>query len=149
LSNLSKGFKMAPDNITEIKVDVGVLKAQITTITTLCQKMDTIIEKIVEQQERYNTQIYQEMETRRQEKNYELKEVHDRIDTVIDKVQLTEHKIMEEIRDLRVQIATNAKKDQDYLDKLNQWKWAVAGGTIVVGWLISHLDFDIIAKMLK
>ena len=94
LSNLSKGFKMAPDNITEIKVDVGVLKAQITTITTLCQKMDTIIEKIVEQQERYNTQIYQEMETRRQEKNYELKEVHDRIDTVIDKVQITEHKIV-------------------------------------------------------
>ena len=140
---------MAPDNITEIKVDVGVLKAQITTITTLCQKMDTIIEKIVEQQERYNTQIYQEMETRRQEKNYELKEVHDRIDTIIDKVQLTEHKIMEEIRDLRVQIATNAKKDQDYIDKINQWKWAVAGGIIVVGWLISHLDFDTIAKMLK
>jgi uncharacterized phage infection (PIP) family protein YhgE len=140
---------MAPDNITEIKVDVGVLKAQISTITALCQKMDTIIEKIVEQQDRYNTQIYQEMETRRQEKNYELKEVHDRIDTIIDKVQLTEHKIMEEIRDLRVQIATNAKKDQDYIDKINQWKWAVAGGIIVVGWLISHLDFDTIAKMLK
>ena len=149
MSNLSKGFKMAPDNITEIKVDVGVLKAQISTITALCQKMDTIIEKIVEQQDRYNTQIYQEMETRRQEKNYELKEVHDRIDTIIDKVQLTEHKIMEEIRDLRVQIATNAKKDQDYIDKINQWKWAVAGGIIVVGWLISHLDFDTIAKMLK
>ena len=140
---------MIPDNITEIKVDVGVLKAQISTITALCQKMDTIIEKIVEQQDRYNTQIYQEMETRRQEKNYELKEVHDRIDTIIDKVQLTEHKIMEEIRDLRVQIATNAKKDQDYIDKINQWKWAVAGGIIVVGWLISHLDFDTIAKMLK
>jgi chromosome segregation ATPase len=142
-------LKMIPDNITEIKVDVGVLKAQISTITALCQKMDTIIEKIVEQQDRYNTQIYQEMETRRQEKNYELKEVHDRIDTIIDKVQLTEHKIMEEIRDLRVQIATNAKKDQDYIDKINQWKWAVAGGIIVVGWLISHLDFDTIAKMLK
>ena len=82
--------------------------------------MDTVIEKIVSQQERYNLQIYQEMENRRQEKNAELKEVHDRIDTVIDKVQITELRIMDEIKELKLQIERNSKKDQEAIDKLKE-----------------------------
>ena len=138
-----------PDDVTDLKVDVGVLKAQITTITSLCQKMDMVIEKIVNQQDRYISQIYQDMENRRLEKNVELKEVHDRIDTVIDKVQLTEHRIMEEIRDLRNQLSDNSRREQESIEKINQWKWTVAGGIVVVTWLISHLDFDTIAKLLQ
>lgn len=138
-----------PENLTDLKVDVGVLKTQVAALTALCQKMDLVIEKIVDQQDRYITQIYQEMENRRQEKNVELKEVHDRIDTVIDKVQITEQRIMEEIRDLRIQIASNNKKEQEAIEKLNQWKWTVAGGIIVIAWLISHVQFDTLIKALN
>lgn len=138
-----------PDAVTDLKVDVGVLKAQISTITSLCQKMDTVIDKIVNQQDRYISQIYQDMENRRLEKNVELKEVHDRIDTVIDKVQLTEHRIMEEIRDLRNQLSDNSRREQESIEKINQWKWTVAGGIVVATWLISHLDFDTMAKLLQ
>jgi hypothetical protein len=87
------------------------------------------------------------MEKRRQEKNKELKEVNDRIDTVIDKVQITELRIMEEIRELKKQIDSGIKREQDSIEKLNQWKWTLAGGIIAVSWLISHLDFDTIAKL--
>ena len=55
------------DTNVELQVDVGVLKTQVATLTSLCQKMDTVIEKIVNQQEKYNLQIYQEMERRREE----------------------------------------------------------------------------------
>lgn len=137
------------DNNVELRVDVGVLKTQVATITALCQKMDLIIEKIVDQQERYNLQIYQEMERRREEKNAELKDVHDRIDTVIDKVQITELRIMEEIKELKVQITQNSQRDKEAIEKLNQWKWTVGGGIIVVSWLISHLDSDIISKLIN
>ena len=137
------------DNNVELRVDVGVLKTQVATITALCQKMDLIIEKIVDQQERYNLQIYQEMERRREEKNAELKDVHDRIDTVIDKVQITELRIMEEIKELKVQISQNSQRDKEAIEKLNQWKWTVGGGIIVVSWLISHLDSDIISKLIN
>ena len=78
------------DNYTELKVDVGVLKTQTATLTTLCEKMDRVIDKIVDQQDRYISQVYDDMEKRRMEKNLEMKEVHNRIDTVIDKVELTE-----------------------------------------------------------
>jgi len=140
-------MSMPPDNITDIKVDVGVLKSQTAALTSLCEKMDRVIEKIVDQQDRYITQVYDDMEKRRLEKDRELKEVNNRIDTVLDKVELTERRIMEEIRDLRKQISTNTQKEQESLEKLNQWKWTIAGGIIVISWLISHLDFDTISKL--
>lgn len=135
------------DNYTELKVDVGVLKTQTATLTSLCEKMDRVIEKIVDQQDRYITQVYDDMEKRRQEKNEELKEVNKRIDTVIDKVELTERRIMDEIRDLRKQISNSSEKEEQAIEKLNQWKWTIAGGIIAISWLISHLDFDTISKL--
>ena len=138
-----------PENVTEIKVDVGVLKTQVVTLTALCQKMDQVIEKLVMQQERYATQIYKEMEQKRMEKNAEIKDIHDRIDTVIDKVQITELRIMEEIKELRAEINTHNKSEKESLDKLNQYKWMLAGGIIVVSWLISHFNTDTIAKFLN
>ena len=137
------------DNYTELKVDVGVLKSQTLTLTSLCEKMDRVIEKIVDQQDRYISQVYEDMEKRRQEKNEELKEVHKRIDTVIDKVELTERRIMDEIRDLRKQISNSTEKEEEALQKLNQWKWTIAGGIIAISWLISHLDYDTIVKLLQ
>ena len=137
------------DNYTELKVDVGVLKSQTSTLTSLCEKMDRVIDKIVDQQDRYISQVYEDMEKRRQEKNEELKAVNKRIDTVIDKVELTERRIMEEIRDLRKQISSNSEKEEEALQKLNQWKWTIAGGIIAISWLISHLDYDTIVKLLQ
>lgn len=139
---------MAADNdITNLKVDVGVLKTQIVTLTSLCTKMDLVIEKLVDQQERWTTQIYQEMENRRKEKNDEVKEIHDRIDTVIDKVQITELRIMEEIKELRQEINKHNSSEKEALERINQLKWVIGGGIIVLSWLISHLNFDTIVKI--
>ena len=140
---------MNDNSVTELKVDVGVLKSQVATLTSLCEKMDRVIEKIVDQQERYISQVYEDMEKRRQEKNDELREVNNRIDTVIDKVELTERRIMDEIRDLRTQLSKSSQKEEQAIEKLNQWKWSIAGGIIVISWLISHLDFDTISKLLQ
>lgn len=136
------------DDVTDLRVDVGVLKTQVVTLTSLCQKMDQVIEKLVTQQERYATQIYKEMEQKRMEKNAEIKDIHDRIDTVIDKVQITELRIMEEIKDLRAEISNHNKAEKESLDKLNQYKWMAAGGIIVLSWLISHINADTISKLL-
>lgn len=135
------------DDITDLKVDVGILKTQIVTITSLCTKMDLVIDKLVTQQEKYTTQIYQEMESRRAEKNTEIKEIHDRIDTVIDKVQITELRIMDEIKELRAEINRHNSTEKEALDKLNQWKWMIAGGIVALSWLISHINFDTIVKI--
>ena len=127
------------DNVTQLKVDVEVLKTQVATLTSLCTKMDTVIDKLVDQQEKYTAQIYKDMENRRVEKNAEIKEIHDRIDTVIDKVQITELRIMDEIKQLRGELLKRQEKDSTKVDSLSQWKWMIAGGIIAISFIITRV----------
>ena len=126
------------DDILKLKVDVEVLKTQVVTMTSLCTKMDQIIDKLVDQQEKYTAQIYQDMENRRKEKNLEIKEIHDRIDTVIDKVQITELRIMDEIKELRKELLKKSDTESSKVDNLSQWKWMVAGGIIALAFVLSR-----------
>jgi hypothetical protein len=125
---------------TQLKVDVGVLKEQINTLTSLCGKMDTVIDKILEQQDRQIEQVYDDMDKRRIETESNIKEIHDRIDTVLDKVQASELRLLNEIKELRIEMTSHNAREKESLDKLLQWKWMVAGGILVLSWLISHLD---------
>ena len=127
------------DNVTQLKVDVEVLKTQVATLTSLCTKMDTVIDKLVDQQEKYTAQIYKDMENRRVEKNAEIKEIHDRIDTVIDKVQITELRIMDEIKQLRAELTKRQEKDSTKVDSLSQLKWMIAGGIVAISFIITRV----------
>jgi hypothetical protein len=135
-------------DIIDMKVDVGVLKTQISVISQLCEKMDKVIEKLVDAQDRHISQVYREMDKRRIETDADVKEIHSRIDTVLDKVQDTERRLLEEIKGLRTEISDHNRKEKESLDKLLEWKWMVAGGIIVMSWLISHLSLDTIKSVL-
>ena len=134
---------MADDNLIS---DVGMLKGQVAALSSIAQKMDVIIDKLVDQHDRHIVKIYDDMENRRLETEGDIKEIHDRIDTVIDKVQTTEKSILEKIEDLRTCINNHNSKEKEQLDKILQWKWTVAGGILVLAWLISHVSIDTIIK---
>ena len=131
------------DDLTSIKVDVGVLKEQINTLTILCNKMDIVIEKLMSQHERHITKIYTDMDNRRLETDKDIHELHDRIDTVLDKMQDSESRIMDEIKCLREDI----KEEKKSIDAILAWKWQIVGGIIAISWLISHSGSDIIGKV--
>jgi hypothetical protein len=132
----------------DVKVDIGVLKTQVLTLSALCNKMDTVIEKLVDQHDRHIAKVYTDMNERRIETETDIKEIHTRIDTVLDKMQGTELRIMEEIKSLRNDMQKHNKDEKDQLDKLLQWKWMVAGGIVVLSWLISHINFDTLGHIL-
>ena len=139
------------NDAVEIKVDVEVLKNQVLTITQLCGKMDSVIEKLVDNHDRMVNQIYTDMEKRKADTNADIKELHSRITTisreVADKVELTERRIMDEIKSLREDIAEHNKKEDDDLKKILQWKWMVAGGVIVLAWVISNVNLAALSKV--
>ena len=139
------------DATVELKVDVEVLKNQVLTITQLCGKMDSVIEKLVDNHDRMVNQIYTDMEKRKADTNNDIKELHSRITTisreVADKVELTERRIMEEIKSLREDIAEHNKKEDDDLKAIKQWKWMVVGGVVVLAWLISNLNLTALSKV--
>ena len=135
-----------PEEISEIKVDVGVLKTQVLTLSALCNKMDQVIEKLVDQHDRHINKVYDTMENQRKEKDNDIAEIHNRVDTVLDKLEESENRIMAEIKDLKESMFTHSAASKAQFEKLNQWKWMIAGGIVVVSWLISHSNFDTILK---
>lgn len=136
-----------------VKVDVGVLKEQVKTLTQLCNKMDNVIERLMDNNDRMVNQIYDDMDKRKQSTVEDIKELHSRITTVdrnlSDKLELTERRIMQEIKSLKNEITEHNLKEDSELQKILEWKWMAAGGIIIVVWLLSHIKFDTIIKLLN
>ena len=140
---------MAEFDDTDIKVDIGVLKTQVLTLSALCNKMDQVIEKLVDQHDRHIAKVYTDMDNRRLETEADIKEIHQRIDTVLDKMEISNKEIMEEFKSLRKDMNDHNKQEKDALDALLKWKWMLAGGIIVISWLISHVNPDTISRLIK
>ena len=133
----------------DVQVDIGVLKTQVLTLSALCNKMDIVIEKLVDQHDRHIAKVYADMDQRRIETDKDIKEIDRRIDTVLQKMEDSNEKIMEEFKAIRKDMSDHNKKEKESLDKILEWKWMVAGGIIVISYLISHINFDTIVHLAK
>jgi glutamate synthase domain-containing protein 2 len=142
---------MASDfnEMVDVQVDIGILKTQVLTLSALCNKMDVVIEKLVDQHDRHIAKVYADMDQRRLETEKDIKEIHERIDTVLDKMQDSNEKIMDEFKAIRKDMAEHNKKEKESLDKLLEWKWMVAGGIIAISYLISQVNLDTILRIAK
>jgi hypothetical protein len=114
------------------RVDVGVLKEQVASIATLCGKMDVVIQKLVDQNDRNITEVYRELEIRRTETNNNFREVHDRIDTIISETNATKVSIVQSIVDCKTDHNTE-------IGKIQEWRWKIVGGIIGISFVISIL----------
>jgi hypothetical protein len=133
----------ASEECVDVKVDIGILQTQVSTLTTLCSKMDTVIEKLVDQHDRHIAKVYADMDNRRLETESDIKEIHDRIDVVLDKMHSSELRITGDIKELREEMLKRGKYEESQLEKLNQWKWMTIGAVMLLMWLISRENFDI------
>jgi len=138
--------------VNELRIDVEVTKKDIDTLTRLCEKMDKVIEKLVDHQDVIIKQIYNDMDRRNQDTNDDIKELHSRITTTsretADKVDKSEGKIMAEIKDLSNKIQAHTDSEERIVEKLMKYKWPVLAGVIMISWLTSHVGPDIILKMI-
>jgi predicted TIM-barrel enzyme len=133
---------------TDLKVDVGVLKTQVFTLSQLCEKMDKVIERLVDVHDQHISKVYEAMDDQRKEKDEDIAEVHGRVDVVLDKLSQTEKRIMEEFQSLKKAMSDHSAASKAQFEKINQWKWTLAGGIIVITWLISRVGFDTLLKVL-
>ena len=122
--------------------DVGMLKGQVSALSLVESKLDIIMDRIVDQHDRHIAKVYTDMENRRLETEGDIKEIHDRIDMVLEKVQTTEKSILEKIESLRDCVTEHNREERKQLDQLLQYKWMIAGGILVLSWLISHVKPD-------
>lgn len=145
----SKEIEMSDDKeVVNLQIDVGVLKQQVSTLCTLCDKMDKVMEKLVDQHDRHIAKIYTDMDNRRLETEADIKEIHVRIDTVLDKLQDSELRLMDELKAMRKDMQDHNSKEKESLDKLLQWKWMVVGGVIAISWLVSHVNLETFSSLI-
>ena len=139
------------DGDVALKVEVGVLKEKVNTLTDLCEKMDKVIDKLADSQAAVTNQIYNDMEKRREDTASDIKELHSRITTVdrnlSDKIELTERRIMDEFKSLREHITEHNEKEDKELEALSKWRWMIAGGVVVVAWVVSNIRLEQLAKL--
>ena len=131
----------------EIKVDIELLKKDVTTMSALLSKFDTTIDKMqeiasslsrmvslqeqrLETQEKATSEMQSILEMRRQEHSNNIKDVYNRINTVnkelTDKIEDTEKAILAELQKLRDDLQ---KKDEGIGTRLGQvetWKYGIA-----------------------
>ena len=139
------------DGDVALRVEVGVLREKVYTLVDLCEKMDRVIEKLADNNSSVVNQIYNDMDKRKQETASDIKELHSRITTVdrnlSDKIELTERRIMDEFKSLRDHITEHNMKEDEELASLTKWKWMVAGGVVVVAWVVSNIKVEYLIKL--
>jgi len=59
-------------------------------------------------------------------------------------VQDSERRITDELRTLRDELSAQIKSEKAAIQKLNEWKWMIAGAIIVLSWLLSKINLETI-----
>lgn len=129
--------------------DVGMLKGQVQALSSIAGKLDIIIDRLVDQHDRHIAKVYTDMENRRIETEADIKEIHERIDTVLEKLQDSEKSLSQKMDNLRDCITEHNKEERKQLEQLIQWKWMLAGGILVLSWLLAHIKFDTITRLMN
>lgn len=148
----------------DIRVDIELLKKDVTTMSALLEKFDTTIDKMqeiasnlsrmvslqeqrLENQERVTAEVQSILEMRRQEHNNNIKEVYNRINTVnkelTDKIEDTEKTILCELQKLRDDIHKKNEGLGARLGQIEMWKYGVAAIIAFVIFLVGKNAINI------
>ncbi len=158
------------------RVEIELLKKDVSIMANLCEKFDTTIDKMqeiasslsrmvslqeqrLENQEETTKEIQSVLEMRRIEHNNDIKELHSRITTVnrelSDKIEETERTIIQELQEIRKEIKESHNKDNQSdisfmkrLEQIESWKYMMMGGIVVITWVLAKADLGAIFKLL-
>jgi hemerythrin superfamily protein len=137
---------------TDIRVDVEVLKTQVSTLTKLCEKMDTVIEKLADHQGIIINQIYDDMDRRKQDSDNDIKDLYNKVNDLSkdfsDKIEKTEEKLMEKMSKVYDKLTAHADSEEKVISVLTKYKWAIILSIIVISWLTAHATPDTILKLI-
>ena len=148
----------------DIRVDIELLKKDVTTMSALLEKFDTTIDKMqeiasnlskmvslqeqrLENQEKVTSEVQSILEMRRLEHNNNIKEVYNRINTVnrelTDKIEDTEKAILAELQKLRDDLSKKNEGLGTRLGQIEMWKYGAAAIIAFIIFLIGKNAINI------
>ena len=156
-----------------IETQVALLQNEVHSISSVFTRLDAAIERIGElssniskmlavheekllQQNNINTDLYQTIETRRNELETDIKELHSRVTTqtreIVEKMDdmqtRLEHRMnaqsemsKQQHDEMKNELQKDVKEIADRVDVLERWRWMIVGGAVVLGYILGHLEF--------
>jgi len=146
----------------ETRIEIELLKKDVTTMSALLEKFDVTMEKMqeiatslsrmvslheqrLETHEKITREVQEILEMRRQEHSNNIKDVYDRINTVnkelTDKIEDTEKTILQELKKLHEEISSNKEGFGIRLGQIEMWKYGIGIVIIVFAWFIGETEF--------
>jgi chromosome segregation ATPase len=130
--------------MSDLETEVKILQKDLITFQSILDKFDTTISKLTEISNNLAKVIaVQDSKIESQEKAIEI--IHRRITDTQEELgsQLNEHYkvILEKIKELQNEQKTHAHEMSSRVDSLEKWRYTVIGGSIVLGFLLSRVDF--------
>tara|TARA_Y100000389_G_scaffold129456_1_gene126934 strand:+ start:5936 stop:6355 length:420 start_codon:yes stop_codon:yes gene_type:complete len=132
----------------DFRTEIALVKKDISQLNKVIDKLDTAIEKISEVATSLNRMIaVQENRVDTQERTLDqnVEIIHERITQHREEVQLeidkSHNKIMAELKQIAEQQHMHHSEMNKRLNKLEQWRWTIVGGAVVIGFLFSKLPW--------
>ena len=100
--------------LSKIETEVAAMREKVSFFSVIYEKFDKTLEKFDERQ------------------NDDRKELQ----SMMDELRVD---LLQEIKALREDMATQHDVEKQKIEDLNKWRWLVMGGAVVVGWIISKL----------
>ncbi len=145
---------MYPDEhkIHELEMRVGLLGKDVEQTDRLCEKLSESIAKIQElnvnimQMITLHEQRHEQHEKVESDLKEDIKDLHDRIDQV-------ERHISARIDALRNDLINHKQQDKgrvpEMLAEIDKYKWMILGAAIAIGWIIGHVDIQVLGTLFK
>ena len=143
------------------RIEIELLKKDVTTMSSLLEKFDTTIDKMqeiasslsrmvslqeqrLEAQENATRDMQSILEMRRLEHNNDIKELHSRITTVnrdlTEKIEETEKAILSELQAIRAKLDQDKVSIGQRLGQVEMWKYTVIGAVILAAFLLGNIS---------
>ena len=153
---------MPEATINQLTKDVSELQQNMAKVGLLVDRLDITIDKLAEvsagvskllavhelkitSQEEMQRETANLVEKRRAETESKVEMLHARISSGERELQSmiddSQDKIMEELKEMRMQSAAQHKAMSDRITKMEKWMWMVVGGSIVVGLLLQKFPW--------
>jgi small-conductance mechanosensitive channel len=131
---------------------VGLLGKDVEQTDRLCEKLSESIAKIQElnvnimQMITLHEQRHEQHEKVETDLKDDIKDLHDRIDQV-------ERHISARIDALRNDLINHKQQDKgrlpEMLAEIDKYKWMILGAAIAIGWIIGHVDLQVLGTLFK
>lgn len=132
------------DNLVELRLEVGLLKRDVSYMTTLFDKMDKLIEKIKDQQDNIINKTSLIIETKDQRTKEEFDDLYDTLEkletTLSDRICTIENLLHGELKEMNKTLKDHIEEESGISKKFNQLKYTGSGVIIILLWALNNID---------